>query len=144
MTAESTSLHSCQMCPGRQNLPGSRTSAGRTFATVVPELVSALWFLLLQPHQSPGDPTLLLKNLGPSLGCSVGIGVVMDPRLCGPKLFAIVKTFVPSPCLYLLDRVVTLKISLEGVFWLRLAFLYTVLDIKPCSFFLLLIIWQIK
>lgn len=40
----------------------------------------------------------------------------MGPRLCGLKLFALLKTFVPSPCVDLLtEKMVTLKTFLEGV-----------------------------
>ena len=39
----------------------------------------------------------------------------MGPQLDGGELSAIIKTFMPFPCLCLLDkRVVTVKISLEG------------------------------
>lgn len=49
-------------------------------------------------------------------------------RLCGPKLSAVLKTFTPSPGLSLLDdRMVTLKIFLEGAFGERWEFIYTFL-----------------
>ena len=39
----------------------------------------------------------------------------MGPQLDGGELSAIIKTFMPFPCLCLLDKsVVTVKISLEG------------------------------
>lgn len=42
---------------------------------------------------------------------------MLGPRLCGLKLFATLKTFIPSLCLHLFDeRMVTSKIFLEGVF----------------------------
>lgn len=41
----------------------------------------------------------------------------MGPRLCGLKLFALLKTFIPSPYVDLLtEKMVTLKVVLEGVF----------------------------
>ena len=42
---------------------------------------------------------------------------VLGPRLCGLQLFATLKTFIPSLCLrFFEERMVTLKIFLEGVF----------------------------
>lgn len=52
---------------------------------------------------------------GPIWDALVWTGDSVVPQLGGRELSAIIKTFMPFPCLCLLDkRVVTVKISLEG------------------------------